>query len=397
MNHRPLLASNAVVCGALLSSLIAMTVLHANAVEASGLETHVTRPALKESSTAKDIVVGTAPLGTTVTAFARSAGEDLKAGDALDSLELEVALDVATGEFRVKADANALTDGFVTKSGLVDVQVLAVSKDGAVWVDHTSAKASGTSWATPDTVTSSPTQRSQTRLAESTPQGVHIGRLTSVVPAEVNGSSARKATAAGAECLPQVINTHWFDARLGEVFPIGNTQARVIVNHNDGGSYQVALKVPNHPVDKAEMMRADGSWGVTGPWRTEAAKYVGEVKYNVVDNRFRSTDGTCQYYLSYEPVKESGQFIDRTATRPNFSNCQQVADGADWYHYYGNSQRYVLGAGVSAGAIVGVDLQYQDTYEEGSYETHYLISGRKQMCGSNNTSANADRVMEKRA
>ncbi|MGA8847467.1 MAG: hypothetical protein WB471_12705 [Nocardioides sp.] len=345
------------------------------------------------------VVAGRAPRRSAVTAFARTS-RDLEIGEVVDAVELPVLLDATTGAFEVRADLAVLPDHVVARGGIVDVQVMARERSGAAWVDHTSARAvltaAGTRWMPPD----APAPESRTEAVElrrtGNLDGVEVGSLTELGTTPSARTGAGRGSGSG-ECRSRVINSHWFDANLGAVFPVGRTRAWIKTVHEDGGSYQVALKVPKHPVEKAEMMRAAGSWGAVGPKVRTGTKYVGTVKYHVIDNRYRVTDGSCQYYLSYEPQQESGQFDDRSAKRPRFRHCRRVAGGSDWYHHYGSDKRYRLATAVSAGAIVGVSLEYRDVYEPHYYEVHYRIRGKKKMCGSDAPPATASRVMEKRA
>lgn len=194
------------------------------------------------------------------------------------------------------------------------------------------------------------------------------------------------------------INRRWVKARIGSTYPAGQSKAWLDVDHSDGGEYQVAMKVPGHPIQKMEMQRVRGGWGVETAHVSAAKNYLTDVLYKVVDNRYISPDGTCQYYLTFEPQKESGGVYVRRAKRPDYRYCIRVADGAHWQRNLEEGRPYQLSYGVSFSAVFyGIDLAVQKNYGPSSHSLHYKVTGRgHQICGSNDVPAEASLVMERR-
>lgn len=345
------------------------------------------------SADATTVVRGELPDGATVTAHART-NRPLRVGDEIATVELPVVVDQASSRFEVKADARALPDAYFASGGVIDVQVVATADGGLLWADHITARAvrtdSGVRW----TSTLAPTTDARPfgRLTSDRygSDGVDVGPLADL------GRAPEVSSRVGEYCSNEVLNSQWVKAQIGATYPVGRSTGWLDVNHSDGGRYQAAMKVPHHPMEKVEMMHADGGWGLTTPAKRGGKRYITTVKYLVIDNKHRAPDGTCQYYLTYEPTKESGGMRIRDGRRPRLWNCSDVPNGSTWRRYVPDGNPYRLSTGVSAGGMVGFELGLEKQYGESSHTLMYRVRGRKEMCGSNARPSTASIVMEKR-
>ncbi len=345
------------------------------------------------SAAAATVVRGALPDGATVTAHART-NRPLRVGDEVATVELPVVVDEASSRFEVKADARALPEAYFAPGGVIDVQVVATADGGLLWADHVSARAvrtgSGIRW----TSTLAPTTEADPfgRLTSDRHRadGVDVGSLADL------GRAPESSGRLGEHCSNVVLNSHWVKAQIGATYPVGRSTGWLDVNHSDGGRYQAAMKVPHHPMEKIEMMHAEGGWGLTTPRKRGAKRYITTVKYLVIDNKHRAPDGTCQYYLTFEPQRESGGMRIRDGRRPNYGHCTPVPTGSVWRRYLSDGSPYRLSTGVSAGGMVGFELGLEKQYGESSHTLKYLVRGRKKMCGSNSSPSEASIVMEKR-
>lgn len=349
--------------------------------------------ASEASADGPTIVRGVAPDGATIKAYARA--DKLVEGEEVETLELPVTVDSDASRFEVHADPSALTSTFIT-DGYVDVQVMAQSPGGGVWVTHTSARAvqSGADLAWADPISpvrpGAPFARLKAGFGDA---GVDVGRLTPVAAAPTADDAEQRS-----ECLVTVINSRWVKARIGSTYPAGRSKAWLDVDHSDGGEYQVAMKVPGHPIQKMEMQRVKGGWGVETAHVSSAKNYLTDVLYDVVDNRYVALDGTCRYYLTFEPQKESGGMYVRKAKRPDYGNCVSVSSGVIWKRIVDDGRPYQLSYGVNLSAVFyGVDLAVEKNYGPSHHVLKYRVVGAgHRMCGSNDTPATASIVMERR-
>ncbi len=351
---------------------------------------------------AQPVVRGRVPDDATVRAFARS-NDDLRVGDTVESVELPVQVDEAAGRFEVRANARALPATFFAQGDVVDVQVVAEGADGTLWVEHTSAKAvrhdARVGWTSPlAAVARSGTRFGRLRGERYAAGGVAVGRLTEVPGSADAGRADARAGRAGT-CNTQVIGRRRVRARIADTYPVGRTKAWVEVLHTNGGRYQYTMKVPKHPLKKMGMLHAGGSWGTISDKFRRAKKYTIAVRYRVVDNRFRRTNGLCDYYITHEPAVELGSMLDSNTKRPKgrkFRKCVNVSPGSTWIRFRSDGSPYRRSYGVSAGSLVGVNLAVEKNYRTSDHTLNYKIRGRKRMCGNNRTASLARRVMEKR-
>jgi len=343
------------------------------------------------------IVRGLAPRGAKIRAFAR-AGDAAQVGDVIEAIELPVTVEVGSSRFDVRAEATELPQRFLSSDNVVDVQVIAETAEGILWVDHTSAMAvdvgSRIVWTSPHSPVRPDAGFARLRDGDDGTVGVDVGDLVRTDATQAPAASGRR----GGECLPTVINSRWIKARIASSYPAGRSKAWLLVDHSDGGQYQVAMKVPNHPMEKLGMMHASGGWGVETAHTSTAKNYRTDVLYDVVDNRYVATDGTCRYYLTFEPQKESGGMYVKDAKRPNFGNCFPVAGGYTWRRIVDDGRPYRLSYGVNLSAVFyGVDLAVEKNYAPSAHVINYRVVGaHHEMCGSNDVPAMASNVMEKR-
>ncbi|WP_134766785.1 hypothetical protein [Nocardioides sp. 1609] len=317
-------------------------------------------------------------------AFARSDART-GIGDAITEVELCVTVD--GDEFTVHADPSELSSAYVQADGVLDFRVVAESGSGELFVDHSSARLSPAGGAAR---WGGDTDLTATRSRAAAVEVVQLGALAragdAVVPA------ARTSAAA---CVPTVINSHLVKTRIGSTYPAPGLKARLLVERSSGGQYQVAMKVPNHPVQKMEMMHADGGWGARPDGVASQVHWNTRIQYLTIDNRYRATDGSCQYYLTYEPDEETGGLTKEAASRPQFTRCIAVARGG-WKRIRSDGRPFALTYGVSAAAIVGVSLGVTKNYGESSHALVYRIpAGGGRMCGKDDYPAVASIVMGK--
>ncbi len=328
---------------------------------------------------------GLVPDGAQVRAFAR-ADAHTEVGDELAEVELCVTVD--GDDFTVHADPSALSSAHVQADGVLDFRVVAESGSGELLVDHASARLSPVDGAARwGRVTGSGGPRSG-----AAPVGglVQLGAL-----ADAGRAVAPVARATSTACVPTVINSNWVKARIASIFPAPGLRARLRVVHSGGGSYQVAMKVPNHPVQRVEMMHADGGWGAITRLSGAQVHWSTSVRYLTIDNRYRATDGTCQYYLTFEPDQESGELTKEPAARPDYDRCIRVAAGR-WLRADAGGKPYSLTYGVSAAGVVGVSLGVTKNYGESSHALVYEIPpGGRRVCGKDAAPAAASVVMGK--
>lgn len=350
------------------------------------------------------MVRGRLPAGATVRAFART-NEALAAGEEVESIELPVEVDEAAGRFAVRVKAAELPDRYFAQREIIDVQVVAERAGGKLWIDHTSAKAvrrdARVVWTSPQA--SAP--RSGARFGRLSDRhaagGVAVGKLTEV-PGSADTGSADTRTSRAGTCSTKVVNRRRVRARIADTYPIGKSRAWLAVDHSNGGMYQYTMKVPKHPREKMGMMHARGSWGVTSGRFRHAKKHTIAVRYRVVDNGFQRTDGTCGYYITHEPAVELGGHLNPNIKRAkprNFKNCTRVARRSTWRRIRSDGSPYRRSYGVSAGAMVGVNLAVTKNYGKSTHVVKYKIRGsrKKWMCGNNRFPSVARRVMEKRS
>lgn len=350
-------------------------------------------PSEDVASAAATVVRGDLPAGATVTAFART-NAPLAIGDEVETVELTVDVDEARSRFEVKVDPTTLPDEYFAPGGVVDLQIIASADGGLLWADHTSVRAVRTDVGIRWTSTLAPTTDGK-RFGRMTSDrygsdGVDVGSLADL------GRAPTAPARVGENCSTTVLNSHWVKAQIGATYPTGRSTGWLDVDHSNGGRYQAALKVPHHPMEKIEMMHADGGWGLTTPRKRGGKRYVTTVKYLVIDNKHRAPDGTCQYYLTFEPQKESGGMRIRKGRRPSYGHCAAVPAGSTWRRYRSDGSPYRLSGGVSAGGMVGFDLAVEKQYGTSTHTLVYAVTGRKSMCGNNSVPSTASVVIERR-
>lgn len=372
---------------------------------------------------ARPVLTGKLPAKTVVVrAFSRQHG-GLRIGAPVPTLPLPVKVSRNGEAFTVLANPSGIPKRYFDGDDNVDLQVVVETSSGDFWVDHASAKAAFApairhrespteqptmGWTDPLAPTEAPdsarlrgpSQRFERLLVDSgnpAPRyelrGVEVGRLAHVGPL-TNQRRPDRSTA----CTPTVLNRRWVRARIGSSFPVGRSRSWLRVLESDGGSYQAALKVPHHPLEKMEMMHADGQWRAVSARRSSPRHYTVAVKYLTVDNKFRATDGTCQYYLTYEPDQESGVVRESAARRrPRARTCFRADSGYTFARRRSSGNPYTVALGVSAAGWLGVNLAVQKNYAPEHHEIVYKIAGRsKLLCGNDGAPAVASIVSEKK-
>lgn len=341
------------------------------------------------------LIRGVRPPGAGVTVTLRPNGKTaarIPIGGAVPSMTAPVTL--TKGEFVAHLDPSAVPASYLSDH-VVNLQIVAVQPSGESWVDNASARivrvAGESMWAAPGATTST------NRTLAAQPKAVSAGRLKPIGRNVVDPQTSRAGTRsrASAACTTQVINRHNIKTKIAESYPVGKSTSWLRVDHSNGGRYQAAIKVPKHPVDKLNLQHADGGWGATTKRSRAGRAYFTRVKYLTYDNKYRDTDGYCQYYLTFEPSVETGALWSRKKHRPDYRHCAQVEGGTKWYRAQSDGSAYHLSGGVSAGGLVGVSLGLSKQYGSSTHAVVYKPRHTARMCGNDRVPAVASKVMER--
>ena len=331
---------------------------------------------------------------------------------ALEPLE-DVDVILREGSFSAAVDPADISVDDMSAEGVVNFRVDISGPNDQHWVSVLSSRAvympsaSEPTWADP--VESAHAAQVAARAERAAVGRSHIPRLVAtdsdpnVGEPEFEDDGTAASEAASSPCRHVQYQTDGNaettrSATIGTTYPVGNSTARMEVDHSEGAKYGAAFQAIGDVgfTASGEIFTKTGwgkAWVLSGAQRS----YRKGILYHKFINHCMD-EGPSRYWTEpwWYPIGETGGTAHNDGlTRPSWNSHCDGVDAGPWWRNSGSGAAYKYGASVKFAGMIGIDLSITRDYSSNQKLYYNVVGNKTKLCGSNAMPSMAGKIIQR--